>query len=306
MKAKDIYFKTMQFTWLKLGLGAVLTVAVILFFALFMWIGSLFGGAGLYIGYILWLVTSVGTYRFLMMYIGYMIKAAHVAIISTAVTTGEIPHDMFNAGKDMVKERFATTNVYLVIDKLVGGAVGQLQKAVGRVGGIFDNIPGVSEVVNILQMFIGIALGYVDECCLGYTFINKDQNAFKSACDGVCIYFKNAKHLLKNAAFITLFVIIATFLSWVVPFAAIGGAFNALKWSRLAAFFVALIIAAVIKVAFIDSWMMVKMMVSYMEVAPSTEITFDLYDKLCKLSGKFKSLFKKATSGANAAPQATM
>ena len=38
---------------------------------------------------------------------------------------------------------------------------------------------------------------------------------------------------------------------------------------------------------------MVKMMVSYMEVAPSTQITFDLYEKLCKLSSKFKSLFNK-------------
>ena len=31
-----------------------------------------------------------------------------------------------------------------------------------------------------------------------------------------------------------------------------------------------------------------------MEVAPSTQITFDLYDKLCKLSNKFKELFGKA------------
>ena len=31
-----------------------------------------------------------------------------------------------------------------------------------------------------------------------------------------------------------------------------------------------------------------------MEVAPQTEISYDLYDKLCKLSGKFKDLFNKA------------
>jgi membrane protease subunit (stomatin/prohibitin family) len=30
-----------------------------------------------------------------------------------------------------------------------------------------------------------------------------------------------------------------------------------------------------------------------MEVAPSTVITFDLYNKLCGLSGKFKELFSK-------------
>jgi hypothetical protein len=31
-----------------------------------------------------------------------------------------------------------------------------------------------------------------------------------------------------------------------------------------------------------------------MEVAPSTEITFDLYGKLCGFSSKFKELFNKA------------
>ena len=48
-----------------------------------------------------------------------------------------------------------------------------------------------------------------------------------------------------------------------------------------------------VKKAFIDSYMMVKMMVSYMQVAPTTEITFDLYGKLSEWSAKFKELFTK-------------
>ena len=110
-----------------------------------------------------------------------------------------------------------------------------------------------------MQTFIGIALGYVDECCLGYCFLKKDEGAFKASCDGVVIYFQNVKKLLKDAAVI-----------------------------------LAVMVAIVIKSAFIDSFMLVKMMVSYMEVAPSTEITFDLYEKLSKLSSKFKQLFGKA------------
>lgn len=33
--------------------------------------------------------------------------------------------------------------------------------------------------------------------------------------------------------------------------------------------------------------------VDNMEVAPATQITFDLYGKLCSLSGKFKRLFDR-------------
>ena len=35
------------------------------------------------------------------------------------------------------------------------------------------------------------------------------------------------------------------------------------------------------------------MMTSYMNVAEKTEITFDLYGKLCKISRSFKELFNK-------------
>ena len=40
--------------------------------------------------------------------------------------------------------------------------------------------------------------------------------------------------------------------------------------------------------------MLIKMMYSYMEVAPQTVISFDLYEKLCGLSKSFKKLFDKA------------
>ena len=46
-------------------------------------------------------------------------------------------------------------------------------------------------------MFLDIFLGYVDECCLGYTFAHPEQNAYKLAADGVVIYFKNWKKNMK-------------------------------------------------------------------------------------------------------------
>lgn len=231
-----------------------------------------------------------------MHYMGYLIKAAHIAVVSEAVTTGVIPENMVQVGKDMVKSRFATSNVYIVLDKLVGGAVKQLQKAVGSVGSLLGDIPGIGAIVNILQMFIGIALGYIDECCLGYTFYKKDEKAFKAGCDGVVIYFQNTKHLLKSAVGTTAIVLGLSFVAWLIPFIIFGLIFGAIgvPFAWLFASLIAIIIAAAIKSAFIDSYMMVKTMVSYMSVAPSTQITFDIYDKLCKLSSKFKQLFTKS------------
>ena len=53
-------------------------------------------------------------------------------------------------------------------------------------------------------------------------------------------------------------------------------------------------IMMIVKSSIMDSYTMVCMVCSYLRVAPTTEITFDLYDKLCKLSSKFKSLLRKA------------
>lgn len=293
MKTKDVYLKTMKFVWLKLALGGVFLLFALVTLFLFAWLASLGSGSGFALVMTIWLVLVACAHQFLQHYIGYILKAGHVAIVATAVTTGSVPEDMLGTAKAMVSERFLTANVYFAIDRLVSGAVSQLQKGLQKVDDLLGNIPGVSMIISFLQTFVHIALNYVDECCLGYTFLHKDQSAFKSAADGVVIYFQNWKKLLKDAAFMTLAVMVISFLSWLLPFLFFAGIFALLNIHWVFAGLLSIMIAAVVKSAFVDSYLMVRMMVSYMEVAPSTEITFDLYGKLCKLSSKFKSLFDR-------------
>jgi hypothetical protein len=172
-------------------------------------------------------------------------------------------------------------------------------------GSLGSIIPGMDVVVKIGKMFIGIALGYIDECCLGYTFLKKDQGAFKSATDGVVIYAQNWKKLLKDAAkttaIVVVLIIVITLVSWVLFGLLANLLFKNSDFKFLAqgvAFLISCCIALAIKVAFIDSYMLVKMMVSYMQEAPTTVITFDLYGKLCGLSAKFKELFNKGQQEA--------
>lgn len=294
MNSKSIFFKTMPFVWLKLFLGLATVLLSALLFAVLVGIGSLFGDGGMAITFIIWL-GAVGIIRFVLNHwLGYLVKAGHIAVIADIVTTGKVPKNQIEVGKKAVIERFGTSNVYFVIDKLVSGAVKQLQNALGKVGNILGDIPGVGAVVSVGQMFIGISLGYIDECCLGYTFYQKEENAFKSAADGVVIYAQNWKTLLKSAAKTTAMVILMVIAFTLICFVLLGSLFTLLNWNRGVAFVLALLIATSIKYAFIDSWVMVKMMVSYMEVAPGTQITYDLYDKLCNMSSKFKELFNKA------------
>jgi len=297
----------MPFVWAKLLLGLLTVLISIVLFAILMGIAFLLTNPTLgFVMFLIW-ISATGVVNFILNhYLGYMLKAGHVAVITEAVTTGRVPDNQIAYGKERVKERFLTSNVFFVIDKLVGGAVRQLQRGFERVAGSLGNIiPGMNAVVSIGKMFIGIALGYIDECCLGYTFLKKDQGAFKSATDGVVIYAQNWKKLLKDAAkttaIVVIFIIVITLVSWVLFGLLANMFFKNSDFKFLAqgvAFLLACCVALAIKAAFIDSYMLVKMMVSYMQEAPTTVITFDMYGKLCGLSAKFKELFNKGQQEA--------
>ena len=293
MKSGELFRKTMPFAMAKLLLGAVTVIASVILLVILMLIGALFDDGGIAICFLIWL-GATGIIRFAVMhYFGYLVKAGHVAVLAEAVTTGKVPDNMVGYGKDKVKERFGEANVYFAVDKLVTGSVKQIQNGIQKLGNAMDFIPGMGAITSAAKFFVNLSLGYIDECCLGYTFYKKDQGAFQSACDGVVIYAQNIKGLLKNAAKTMLKVMLLSLVVVLAVFIPVGILFKVLNWSAFIAFLLALFIAWVIKFAFMDSYILCQTMTSYMEVAPNTQITYDLYSKLSGISSSFKKLYNE-------------
>ena len=296
MTVSEIYRKTLSFGWIKLVLGVLNILIAILLFALLMGISVLFSSEGVAaVMFLVWLA-AVGIVNFILNhYIGYLVKAGHVAVIAAAFKNGVVPADTVQTGKNMVKERFGTSNVYFALDKLVAGSVKQLQRTLGRVtDSLLGSIPGMDSVKKLTNLFLDISLGYIDECCLGYTFYRNDRNPYKSAADGVVIYAQNWKTLLKDSAKTTFMVILSIVVVTLVAFILFGGLFRLLGWNGFVAFVISVLFAWTVKYAFIDSWILVKMMSSYMNVVPTTQITFDLYGRLSGISTKFRELFNRS------------
>ncbi len=303
MKARELFSKTMPFAWTKLLLGlANVLISAVLFgiFAGLAWLFRSESVTGIMI--LIWL-GSVGVIRFIIMhYVGYMVNAGHIAVMTEAVTKGTVPVNQVAYGKQMVTERFATSNIFFAVDKLISGAVKQIQNGIDKVGDVLNFIPGMDSVAGLAKFFVELSLGYVDECCLGYTFYKKEQGAFKSAADAVVIYAQNWKALLSSAAKTMVMVVIALAGITLGLFVALGLLFRTFAWPGWIAFAISFFVAMAIKYAFIDSFILARTMVAYMTVAPSAVITFDLYNKLCNLSSKFKELFNKGQQ-ENAIPQ---
>jgi hypothetical protein len=284
----------MPFVWAKLLLGLITVVVSAVLFGILMGLAWLFNSESVgVIMFVIW-IGAVGVVRFIIIhYMGYLVKAGHIAVMAEAVTAGRVPDNQVAYGKQMVTERFATSNIYFAVDKLVSGAVKQIQRGIGKLGNALDFIPGMQQVAGLAQFFIELSLGYVDECCLGYTFHKKEQGAFKSAADGVVIYAQNWKILLGSAAKTMAMVILGLAGITLALFLALGILFRIFAWPGWVAFVIALLIALAVKFAFMDSYILARTMAAYMGVAPTTVITFDLYGKLSGLSAKFKELFNK-------------
>jgi len=283
----------MPFCMAKLGLGAATLLIDGILLAILMGIGWLFGGNGMVICFCIWCAAIPAVKFALMHYVGYLVKVGHIAVIAEACRTGQFPENQVEYGKKMVKERFVTSNVYFAVDKLISGAVKQIQKGIEKVAGKLDFIPGMDAIAGLASFFVELSLGYVDECCLGWTFYNKEQGAFKSAADGVVIYAQNWKVLLKNAALTMVKVVVGLILMVLAVFIPIGLLFRVFQWNALIAFVISCLIVWVVKFAFLDSYIMCRIMAAYMKAAPTTVITFDLYGKLSKMSQSFKDLFNK-------------
>ena len=286
----------MPFVWAKLLLGIATVVVSVIILAILLSIAWLFESIGVgFVMVIIWLGLT-GIVRFIINhYIGYMIKVGHIAVITEAVTTGKVPEHQVSYGMHAVKERFLTSNIYFVLDKLVAGAVRQIQRVVGKVTNAMSAlpIPGMGMVTGLAKFYVGLSLGYIDECCLGYTFYKGKQSAFKSAADGVVIYAQNIKTLLANAA-ITMLVVVLGFVGiTLILFIISGLVFKMLPYPGWIGFIIAVFLAITIKYAFMDSIILIRTMVAYMGVAPGTKLTVDLYGNLCKVSSKFKELFNK-------------
>jgi hypothetical protein len=296
VKSNDIFSKTMPFVWAKLLLGIATVVVSAIILGILLTVAWLFKSPGVgFVMVIIWLGLT-GIVRFILNhYIGYMIKVGHIAVITEAVVSGKVPENQVAFGKQAVKERFATSNIYFVLDKLVAGAVRQIQRVVGKVTNAMSAlpIPGMGAVSGLAQFYVSLSLGYIDECCLGYTFYKKKQSAFKSAADGVVIYAQNIKTLLADAAKTMLFVVLTFTGITLGLFLIFGLVFRLLSWPGWIGFIIAVFLAIAIKYAFMDSILLIRTMVAYMGVAPNTKLTVDLYGNLCNVSAKFKELFNK-------------
>jgi len=292
---KELLTKTMPFVWAKLLLRLIATLLTTGLLALGIFIATRNPTMGIGVIIVSVLISGVANFVLIRVF-GYATRVGHIAVLAETVKTGAIPANQVSYGTSKVKERIGTAATFFIINKLIDAAVIQIQNRVANVAGAFGSIPGMSNILKFGKAVIKNALKYVDECCVAWIFYgDAQQSAWKGAMDGITIYAQNWKVILGSAVRTALWIYGATLLLMVVLIlifsgllSFVGGLWGVLAW------FVGVMIALSIKSAFLDSWAMVRILVAFLEVAPTTEIRVDIYGKLSDMSPAFRQIANKA------------
>ena len=215
MDNKTIYKKTLGFS-LRRVLWDILSVIIVaglatggFFLAEKLWVAGLIG---LFIGALIGIIIIAIMLRF----VSYYLKAGQIAMMTKAITEGELPDNVISAGKKAVKERFVTVAVYFAATRVIKGIFNQLGRLISKVGQSIGGDAGgaVGDAVNTV---VQTMVNYLCDCCLGWVFFRKEVNAGRATCEGAVLFFKHGKTFAKNMG--------RVFGMGLVSLLAIGGVF---------------------------------------------------------------------------------
>lgn len=294
LKSRTIYRRTISFVLLKLAVNAVCVLASFaVLLLLYAGMKNQWKTALILAIFGLWTLITLTVYPLIDRFGGYLIRAGHIAAIAESVKSGQVPASPVAFGVKKVRKRFPLTATYYVVHNLVDKSIKQIARLLWRFTSDITVVLNLSMLNGLMATYMKIAVGSIDDCCIGYTFMHPELGPMQCACDGVVLYAANWKDMTKCAASTLGWatVLCAAFL--VVPVTVVLISIFSVKtlslWSLPILLF-ALYTATSVKSAVLDSYVVCRMVSKYYECAMASTLSSEYYAELKAASGKFRSL----------------
>ena len=231
-------------------------------------------------------------------YILYVVKAGHIAVMVRLIDGEDIPggQGQISYAKSIVTERFAEANVLFGVDQIIKGIIRVVTGLIGGVGMILP-IPGVQGLLKFVNTVVRMSLAYVDEVILGYNLRINSQNPYQTAQDGVVLYAQNAKAMIRNAVWLSIFLWVLSFGVFIVMLAPAAGVLYYFPgamggWS----FVLAIVFAWAIKAALLEPFAVAALMSVYFKQIEGQTPDPEWSAKLSNASDKFAELKSRASN----------
>ena len=199
-KATSVYRKTLPYVLLQLAVGVLFAVFGVVYLSLVLWLGYRFlaGDSGysvliVAVVMLVGLITFAAIWRLVQRYLLYMVKAGHVAVIAHIVEEGEAPDNQIRYGMSQVQDYFLSASGLFGVNEVVDAVLKQFTRAVARIQDLIPiPIPNqLRKLIELVQKSIVLAVGYLDEAILAYMFVDRNENRWQSAREGIVLYGKN-------------------------------------------------------------------------------------------------------------------
>lgn len=265
----QMYQKTMRFQLMKLLPGLLsLLLTVVLYIPLWLWIDNGLAGIGKGVMLLVWALFSALIYYLTVHYYGYVFQTAFLAAAAEYAVNQALPTSYRDFVQQFVKGQFQKPADFLYLYRLIKGAIRDLHK-----GTLWKN---------------KIMLDYMTYCCVCINFYKKKAGKYKTMADAVVLFSKNQKKLLAKAektawTVAGSFVGITLIVWWILSTVPVLNAFSSLV--------IALVIAGVLKYAFLDSWFLSRelLVCGQLEQMGAEQS----YEELSRASRSFKKLYHK-------------
>lgn len=297
--AVKLLMRTTPILLTRLGVALVFWLVAAVYLALALGLAFLLAQVWTPLGFIFGLVAlgaTIPLYNLAYRYVFFMIKAAHIAVLSELLTRGDLPAgtNQLQWGKEQVQSRFGEINVMFVVDELVEGIVRAFTNTVSRVT---SWLPGdaLRTLGQMLNRVIRYATTYIDEAILARVFWTREKSVWQTAQDGVVLYAMVWKPLLTNAVALMLLSYVPFIVAFVL-FAAPLGALLYFISPSLAGWAVlfALALAFFIKLAVGDAFAMAAMIAAYQRETAGLEPDPNMSAQLERVTDKFGELKRRA------------
>ena len=233
-------------------------------------------------------------------YILYVVKAGHIAVLVELIDGKPMPGGkrQISHASDVVKQRFAQTSVLFGLDQLIKGVIGAITGLVRGVLTILP-IPGAQQLASILHAFLRVAIGFIDEVILAHAIRTGSTNPWGSAKEALVLYGQNYKVMLKNAAWLAIFVYGLGFVVFLVMLAPAALVVYLMPgaWSAGGIVF-ALLFAWAVKAALLEPFAIACLMQVYFRTIEGQQPDPEWDARLEQMSAKFRELKARALDGA--------
>ncbi|OVE83263.1 hypothetical protein [Natronolimnobius baerhuensis] len=302
-KATSVYRQTLPYVLLQFGIGVVFALIGVIYLSLVTWLAFRFfvgdGGLSLLIvGAIMvaGFASFAYVWRLIQRYFLYMVKTGHVAVIAHIIDKGEVPENQIQYGMTQVGDYFMSASGLWVVSEVVDAVIKQFNKAVARVEDMIPlPIPSqLRTLIAVVQKSIVLAARYLDNAIIAYMFVDRNENRWKSARDGLVLYGKTWKMVLGSTLLIVLGMYVLSFvlLSMLAPVAVaidiLPGSLQIISWVFVGG------MVAVFHTGIVKPWVKTVVITTFLieqrDKTPDSETMEWLEEK----SDRFSELMEKA------------